>query len=203
MSLAEKASPEAPAGAATAAIPSHIRELFGAPPLLRTESSDAYDTLWSALAVQFDPREIMEWAWVRDLADLTWDIGRIRRVLTSMLNISFKSGLQGTLRAVIPFVATLPREDEVLAESWYDVSAGKGKVASTLARYGLSADAAEGEAFARRLDEIERMQRLIISAESRRNMIMRELHVYRESSLAKKARHEIIDAEPTHLRDRQ
>jgi hypothetical protein len=52
---------EATAGAATAAIPRHIRELFGEPPLLRTESRDAYDALWSALVVQFDPRDIMEW----------------------------------------------------------------------------------------------------------------------------------------------
>jgi hypothetical protein len=42
--------------AATAAIPRHIRELFGEPPLLRTESREAYDTLWSALVVQFAPR---------------------------------------------------------------------------------------------------------------------------------------------------
>ena len=78
---------ETPAGAATAAIPRRIRELFGEPPLLRSESRDAYDTLRSALAVQFDPREIMEWAWVRDLTDVTWD------------------------------VATLPPEHQVLAES--------------------------------------------------------------------------------------
>jgi len=194
---------ETPAAAATAAIPRYIREIFGEPPLLRSESRDAYDTLWSALAVQFDPREIMEWAWVRDLADLTWEVARIRRAMRSMLDISFKSGLRGTLRAVIPFVATLPPEPEVLAESWYDASLGKGKVAATLAKYGLSAEAAEGEAFAHRLGDIERMQRLIISAESRRNMIIRELHVHRESALARKARSEIIDGEPANPRDRQ
>ncbi|MGP0088738.1 MAG: hypothetical protein ACLPKB_02060 [Xanthobacteraceae bacterium] len=196
MSVEAMEATQIPAGAATAAIPRHIRELFGEPPLLRSESRDAYDALWSALVVQFDPREIMEWAWVRDLADLTWEVARMRRAVTSMLNVSFKSGLRGTLREVIPFVATMPPESEVLAEAWYDASSGKGKVAATLAKYGLGAEAAEGEAFARRLGDVERMQRLIISAESRRNMIIRELQVHRESALARKACSAIIDAEP-------
>jgi hypothetical protein len=203
MSIDVMESTQTPCGAATAAIPRHIRELFGEPPLLRSESRDAYDALWSALAVQFDPREIMEWAWVRDLADLTWDVARIRRAMTSMLNISFKSGLAGALHAVIPFVATLPPEHQVLAEAWYDASAGQGQVAAILAKYGLSAAAAEGEAFAYRLGDIERLQRLIVSAEGRRNMIIRELRAHRESALARKARNEIIDAEPANPRERQ
>jgi hypothetical protein len=201
MSVDAMEATDPPAGAATAAIPAHIRELFGEPPLLRTESRDAYDALWSALVVQFDPRDIMEWAWVRDLADLTWDVARTRRAMTSMLNVSFKSGLAGTLRAVIPFVAALPPEHQVLAESWYDAS-GKGKVAATLAKYGLGAEAAEGEAFGHRLGDIERMQRLIISAEGRRHTIIRELQLHRESAPARKARNEIIDAEPANPRDR-
>jgi hypothetical protein len=133
MSVDAMKATQIPAGAATAAIPRHIRELFGEPPLLRSESRDAYDALWSALVVQFDPREIMEWAWVRDLADLTWEVARMRRAMTAMLNVSFKSGLRGTLRAVTPFVATLPPEPEVLAEAWYDASSGQGEVAATLA----------------------------------------------------------------------
>jgi hypothetical protein len=201
MSVDAMEATQIPAGAATAAIPSHIRELFGEPPLLRSESRDAYDALWSALVVQFDPRAIMEWAWVRDLADLTWEVARMRRAMTAMLNVSFKSGLRGALHAVIPFVATLPPQPEVLAEAWYDASSGQGQVAATLAKYGLSAEAAEGEAFARRLGDIERMQRLIISAESRRNMIVRELHAHRESAPARKAGGAIIDAEPADARN--
>jgi len=46
-------------------------------------------------------------------------------------------------------------------------------------------------------------KRLIISAEGRRNMIIRELRAHREGVLARKARSEIIDAEPAHPRDRQ
>jgi hypothetical protein len=140
--------------------------------------------------------------WVRDLADLTWDVARTRRAMTSMLNVSFKSGLRGTLHAVIPFVATLPPQPEVLAEAWYDASSGQGQVAATLAKYDLSAEAAEGEAFGHRLGDIERMQRLIISAESRRHTIIRELQLHRESAPARKARNEIIDAEPASPRDR-
>jgi len=57
MSVDAMQSTETSVGAATAAIPRHIRELFGEPPLLRSESRGAYDALRSALAVQFDPRE--------------------------------------------------------------------------------------------------------------------------------------------------
>jgi hypothetical protein len=47
------------------------------------------------------------------------------------------------------------------------------------------------------------MQRLIISAESRRNMIIRELQVHRQNALARKGGSAIIDAEPADRRDRQ
>jgi hypothetical protein len=45
MSVDAMEATQIPAGAATAAIPRHVRELFGEPPLLRSESRDGYDAL--------------------------------------------------------------------------------------------------------------------------------------------------------------
>src|ERR1700732_3959639 len=85
-----------------AAIPAHIRELFGSPPLLSTEDRDAYSLLLSELALEILPHTISEWLWVRDLADLNWEILRTRRAIASLLNISFKQALFETLIRVLP-----------------------------------------------------------------------------------------------------
>jgi hypothetical protein len=83
-----------------AAVPPHIRALFGPRPLLRTEDVEAYDRLLSELALEIEPSGITEWLWVRDLADLNWEMMRIRRAIASLLNVEFKRALYETLKRV-------------------------------------------------------------------------------------------------------
>jgi hypothetical protein len=191
-------SREVTVGTSGAAIPSYVREIFGDPPVLSTENRDAYDSLLARLAIEIEPREIMEWLWVRDLPDLTWQILRLRRVITSVLNISFKPALIQILDAILPRTELPPlwrSQATELAEAWYSNSKERNRVTSILAKYGLKPESVEGQAFVRRCNELEKMERMLTSAENRRNAIMRELQVYRDSSVSKKVRNEIIDAE--------
>jgi hypothetical protein len=188
-----------------AAVPLYIRELFGRPPVLSTEDRDAYDRLLAELVIDIDPRGITEWLWVRDLADLNWDILRMRRAIASLLNISFKPALIEIMLRLLPSYGRdqIARE---LAEQWFATAEverviGRGKVIDTLAKYGLEPDSVVGEAFALRCHELEKMEHMLTSAERRRNAIMRELQVHRESlKISREASNEImIDAEPTQL----
>jgi hypothetical protein len=197
-------SKEVVAEAARAIIPDHIRELFGEPPVLWTENREAYERLWSELVIENEPRKIREWLWVRDLADLTWEILRLRRFTADVLNVSSRQALLATLEAVLPpedgiFETGHVYKAEALAEKWYNGQNGRARVVAALAKYGLKPESAAGQAFVLCGDELEKIQRMLASAESRRNAVMRELQVYRESSLSKKARNEIIDAEPAKL----
>jgi hypothetical protein len=52
-------------------IPAKIRDLLGKPPLLANEDSNQYDGLIAELARGVKPSEVIEWLWVKDIADLT------------------------------------------------------------------------------------------------------------------------------------
>jgi hypothetical protein len=67
-------------------IPLEIMELFGAPPVLSTESRAQYDALLSRIAATVDPKDTIEWLWVKDITDLTWEVLRLRRLKTTIVD---------------------------------------------------------------------------------------------------------------------
>src|SRR5262245_27929008 len=66
-------------------VPTEIRGLLGEPPLLATESPNQYYALLIELVREVKPSDIIEWLWVKDVADLTWDILRYRRIKAAYL----------------------------------------------------------------------------------------------------------------------
>jgi hypothetical protein len=83
-------------------VPAHIVELLGTPPLLKGEDPKQYQALFAELARTVKPADIIEWLWVRDILDLTWDIIRYRRIKASWIrdnelespNLSIQRGYQ-------------------------------------------------------------------------------------------------------------
>ena len=66
-------------------VPAHIAELLGKAPVLKSEDPKQYQALLSEIARTVKPADVMEWLWVKDIADLTWDILRYRRLKTSWI----------------------------------------------------------------------------------------------------------------------
>ena len=60
-------------------IPADIQALFGDPPLLSTEDPARYRDMLDRFAESIAPRNIIEWLWVKDIVDLSWEIPRLRR----------------------------------------------------------------------------------------------------------------------------
>jgi hypothetical protein len=63
-----------------ASVPEEIKELWGSPPLLLSEDVETYYRVAAHLARTIKPNDIIEWFWVRDILDLTWDVHRLRRI---------------------------------------------------------------------------------------------------------------------------
>jgi hypothetical protein len=63
-----------------ASVPEEIKQLWGSPPILPSEDRENYYRLAAHLAGTVKPRDIIEWLWVKDILDLTWDIQRLRRI---------------------------------------------------------------------------------------------------------------------------
>jgi hypothetical protein len=79
-----------------------IADIFGHPPVLNTENREAYDELMTQLTLEWKPQNITESMYVRDIADISWEIFRHRRAIANLFAISFKTALAAVLTDVLP-----------------------------------------------------------------------------------------------------
>jgi hypothetical protein len=78
-------------------VPVEIRNMLGEPPLLATEDPNQYDALLTELAREVRPSAFIEWLWAKDIADLTWDTIRYRRIKASYVDRRIQTKLVGQL----------------------------------------------------------------------------------------------------------
>src|SRR5690242_12547691 len=62
-------------------------------PLLASESRDEFNRVCEALNDQIKPRGIIEQIYVEDIAYLVWEILRLRRCKTAIINLAFRAAL--------------------------------------------------------------------------------------------------------------
>ena len=148
-------------------IPADIAAIFGPPPVLATEPREAYERLFIELVLEWGPSKTTEWLLVRDIADLSWEILRLRRVIASVLKISFREALAAVFANVLPRRSLTPNhfsKAAALADAWYAGPEQQEKAKSALAKYGLDAQAVVGQAFILRCDELEKIERMLAAA---------------------------------------
>jgi hypothetical protein len=71
----------------TVLIPAEVRALFGDPPILSTEDAKLYWSMLGQFAKCVEPQDIIEWLWVKDVVDLSWEISRLRRLKIDLIEI--------------------------------------------------------------------------------------------------------------------
>ena len=125
----------------TTQIPADIEEMWGKPPLLRTEDPEAYRKLCLEVAKSVAPGDMIEWLWVKDICDLSWEIRRLRGfkvdVATDGSNINHHIRAYGRIDTVLASVES--RRNAVLRE----IARRRDSVASRLRK--ASDDVIEGE----------------------------------------------------------
>jgi hypothetical protein len=175
------------------ALPPHIEAMFGKPPVLSTENRDIYEFIRLDIAQEIRPQTTFEWFWVKDLADLIWEIRRYRSAITLILDAAFKPALKSVLKSMeVPSfdptgLVSLEKseasflEKELFADQWYGSPDDRTEVSGRLAKYGLDAESVAGQAFVLRQEEIRILEILIERAELRRDRILREIGFYRET----------------------
>jgi hypothetical protein len=174
-------------------IPRDIADIFGPPPVLSTENRQAYDELVTQLVLQWKPQNITEWMFVRDIADISWEIFRHRGAIANLFPISFKTALRAVLTDALPEEGCKPWFDRYeaakgLAQAWFEGPQEQEKVKAQLAKYGVSPEAIVAQTYVLRRDELDKLYRLLAVAEARRIAITRNFNEYRAmSSLGQKA----------------
>jgi hypothetical protein len=151
--------------------------VFGSPPLLEGEDTKAYKELASRFGAVVQPADILEEMWVQDVVDHTWEVIRLRGLLASLIGANMHKGLRETL---VPLVG--PLQADTLAEAWAASPNPEvdEKIDKALASARLSMEAVRAQTYSLKLDDVERLDRLIGLAEARRNAALREIEWHRE-----------------------
>ena len=150
--------------------------LFGPAPLIEGEDAAAYDELLTGISSTVKPADILEDIWVRDIVDLVWEGFRLRRLKVNLMTATAHKGLK---EALTPLVGWSEADD--LAKAWAARKPSALKqVDKILASAGMTMDAVMAQTLSLKLDDIERIERMIAMAEARRNIILREIEWHRE-----------------------
>jgi hypothetical protein len=188
------------------------KTIFGPPPILEGEDARDYHELFARVSAEISP-DFIEEIWVRDIVDLTWEILRWRRLklklladegvvqLTSILSLYVHRRASAYVEEDDPWQSEAelpPSPAEKLAQNW---AAGEPaaikRVENMVASGKFEMDTVYALALVDEFDNIERLDQMIMSAESRRNATLRE--IYRRRAILSKAlrtkAHEIEEAE--------
>ena len=176
-------------------VPAEIRDMLGKPPLLATEDPNQYDALLTELAREVRPSDFIEWLWVKDIADLTWDIFRYRRIKASYVDGRFRSALvqqlnlalQRDKRASDKSALSFNRDrilDEAnkLANDFIANANTKEKRDKWLKAHGVNAESITATSFDAAVDKLEAIERMLASVEYRRNNALQEIEGRRNAS---------------------
>lgn len=174
--------------AAPAANPPAMTDVFGKPALLRDEDANLYDALLSRVVAAARPRDPFEWMLLKDYADLAWEIFRLRRAKAGFVNTMHKNALV----AVLQKLALEPSP----ALQFHKNPEAKAAILEQLKLHGLDEEVVTAEAVVACCDELESLDAMIKSAESRRNAMLREID-YHRGGLATRLRDapDVVDAE--------
>jgi|SRR5919201_393423 hypothetical protein len=154
-------------------------------PLLITESAEEFDALRDAFKQEIKPQGIIEQMYVHDISSIVWEILRLRRCKVVIINSAFSSALQNLLTQLLKqpgqYGYEVGDEAQTLAHAWFTDQAAKRQVSEILARIDLDESAIEAEAIRGSSSELDLLDRMLTSLESRRNKALGCVAEYRAS----------------------
>jgi hypothetical protein len=155
---------------------SDLQKLLGPPALLEGEDAAAYSAITAHMRSTVAPKDAIEEIWVRDIVDLVWDAMRLRRLKAKLMHTAAHEGLDAVLR---PLTGTSLNDE--LVEGWARRDAASiEEVKRLLKKAGLDQEAIVAQTLAVKLDTFERIDRMIMQSEVRRNSILREIDRHRD-----------------------
>ena len=144
------------------------------PPLIPGDDTAGYEALLAGIAAAVRPRDVIEHGWVREVADLLFERGRLRRLKAALMTACADEGMSKLLRGLgEPNFFTLSKRwaaRELMAV---------GQVEAILDAAGLGIDHVMAQTLRVTIAESERIERMIGSVEARRAAILREIEHYR------------------------
>jgi len=133
-----------------------------APPLALGEDRATYDQLAARITAAVAPENVIEEIWVRDVVDLVWEAVRLRRLKAGLFTVGASDGMAALLRAI-------GEQYDFKARDWAARKpAAVVAVNTQLSAAGLDMSDVATSTFAVRLDQFERIERMLAAVEARR-----------------------------------
>lgn len=153
-----------------------LDKMLGNRPILPGEDASAYDKLTYKFRETMSPRDIVEEILVRDVIDLTWEVQRLKNFKRDFLHLNRGNALE----KVFDQFAGYSFANRELSDKWRkgDPKAIE-KVNEELSSRGFEISVVDAMNFRLQIDQIERMDRLIMQAEARRSAHLREVDRHR------------------------
>ena len=170
--------------------PKELEQFFDDPPLVGTERREDYENFFSMIAMAAKPVDAIDWLLVDDVAYLSWEIRRERRIKAEIIKLRQKE-------AQFPSKLAITRADfaraQIVAK---DPSAFKKKDLKPEAK---AEDSMLAEGYILGDYDIDVIDKRIASYEYRRNTALREMYLRSEkmARLLEKASSDAIDGEFT------
>lgn len=188
------------------AIPAHLDFLFSDRPLLPGEDSDQYETLLRSIVHQIRPGDVIEAIWVKNITDLIWEASRIRRWRRQILVQAQLQAAEDLIRPALQNADPMGL-NQFMTPSANSLAAGwmagdveqQAQVDGLLRDRGLTAENVAAHGFLLNLPSVERIDRLALLADQRRDALLREIERKREGfgQLARKVAADILEIERT------
>ena len=178
-----------------------VKRLFAFPRLLYGENGDDYTSVETTIRAHIKPLDGIEEIWVSELVAVQWDIIRLRRQVTALINASVKSGLARIFESIAPYEKdeslTRAEHAEMLAERWFTDNEARRKLDALMERFDLDPPAAmQAEALASRLPQIEAIHRIAASFVRQRDALWQQIYARREKLGKERAQLADVHASP-------
>ena len=180
---------------APSAIPEHFMAL-----LLESEDAGSYDGIFTRISAAVKPVDFLEEIWVHDVAALVWEAFRLRRLKTRLMEAAAPRGLA----RVLSYFLSHETAKEIVV-GWARDGRSTKQIKTLLEQSGVTMEHVMAETLAERIEDIERIDRMIASAELRRSAMLREVDRHRAglASRLRLASDEVVEAEFEEVAPRQ
>jgi len=161
-------------------IPNAIEAMLKNPPLLPSESKEEFDRVYDDFLDPLGPETVPQHWLVWNSAILTWEVMRYRRMKVAYMLNQRRAAVGSLIRKAFQTSAmralrTAGSDIDDNVERYFTDPEYPSLVAQALEKSGYTIDVVEAEMFARSLDGLSRIEKLIASAEKRLMLFFREM----------------------------
>jgi hypothetical protein len=140
-----------------------IKQLLGAPRLIRGESEQAYWKWWSAFMAAYDPESLLEWIRLDDYAKKTWEQQRLQRSNSALVENAMVKALQNLLSELESgrnFGLNLYQQKQTADNYFYGTEKERKDTIEQVEGWGITGELIMAEAMRLRADSLVMFDKL-------------------------------------------